>query len=57
MLSLDDADVLAYMGSDWGEDNTETKYRYYADLSSEDLERYPGDEIIESLPDDVAEDL
>ena len=57
MLSLDDSDVLAYMGSDWGEDDTDTKYRYYADLGPENLERYPGDEVIESLPDDVAEDL
>lgn len=48
-----DADALAYMGSDWGEDDTDTKYRYYADIQPEDINRFPGDEVIDSLPEDL----
>lgn len=50
-----DADVLAYMGSDWGEDDTDTKYRYYADINDEDIDRFPGDEVIDSLPEELQE--
>ena len=49
------ANVLAYMGSDWGEDDTDTKYRYYADLVPEAIERFPGDDVVESLPPDLRE--
>jgi flavin reductase (DIM6/NTAB) family NADH-FMN oxidoreductase RutF len=51
-----DADALAYMGSDWGEDDTDTKYRYYADIQPEDINRFPGDEVIDSLPEDLREE-
>lgn len=51
VLSLDDADVLAYMGSDWAEDDEETKSRYYAELSGDDLRRYPGESVRNALPD------
>jgi flavin reductase (DIM6/NTAB) family NADH-FMN oxidoreductase RutF len=52
-----DADVLAYMGSDWGEADTASKYRYYADIDADAIERFPGDEVVESLPDDLREDV
>lgn len=52
VLSLSDADVLAYMGSDWADGDEGTKSRYYADLSAENLKRYPGDDVAEALPDD-----
>ncbi|QSG05068.1 flavin reductase family protein [Halapricum desulfuricans] len=51
VLSLDDADVLAYMGSDWDEGDEGTKSRYYLDLSDDDVRRYPGDAVHEALPD------
>lgn len=52
ILSLD-SDILAYMGSDWESDDAKTKARYYAKLSSEDLESFPGDRVIESLPEEL----
>lgn len=54
VLSLDE-DVLAYMGNDWDEGDTHAKSRYYAELSSDDLRRFPGDEVVEGLPDDLRE--
>lgn len=48
-----DANPLAYMGSDWGSEETKTKYRYYVDFDTDDIRAYPGDEVIESLPDDL----
>ncbi|MEF8825893.1 MAG: flavin reductase family protein [Halapricum sp.] len=51
VLSLSDADVLAYMGSDWADGDEETKSRYYADLSDENLERFPGSAVTEAMPD------
>lgn len=56
VLSLDE-DILAYMGSDWTGDGSDTKYRYYAELEPEDLERFPGDEVIEGLPPELQEQL
>jgi flavin reductase (DIM6/NTAB) family NADH-FMN oxidoreductase RutF len=53
ILSLD-TDVLAYMGSNWGEDADE-KYRYYADMESEDMNRLADSEALASLPDNVTE--
>ena len=52
-----DSDVLAYMGSDWGEDDTDTKYRYYSELTAETLERFPGDEVVDSLPEELREQV
>jgi len=52
-----DANPLAYMGSDWGEDETDTKYRYYAELTPEAIERFPGDDVLETLPEDVREQV
>jgi len=52
-----DADPLAYMGSDWGAEDTETKYRYYADFDADAVERFPGDEVYDSLPEDIKENL
>lgn len=52
MLSLDVADPLAYMGSDWDEGDTESKSRYYADLSPDDIRRYPGADVEDILPTD-----
>jgi flavin reductase (DIM6/NTAB) family NADH-FMN oxidoreductase RutF len=48
-----DADILAYMGSDWADEDAHSKHRYYAELSPETLESYPGDDVIESLPADL----
>ena len=50
-----DADVLAYMGSDWGEEETKTKHRYYADITPESIKRFPGDEVVDSLPPELQE--
>lgn len=55
LLSLDE-DILAYIGSDWAEGDTHTKSRFYAELDSEDLRRFPGDEVIEGLPEDRREE-
>jgi flavin reductase (DIM6/NTAB) family NADH-FMN oxidoreductase RutF len=55
VLSLDDADVLAYMGSDWGDDPDE-KDRFYASLSDDVVERYPGEDARAALPDGIDED-
>ncbi|MFB6086828.1 MAG: flavin reductase family protein [Halodesulfurarchaeum sp.] len=53
LLSLD-ADILAYMGSDWPEgEEAKSKHRYYAELSPEDLRSFPGDRVIESLPEEL----
>ncbi|MDS0281645.1 flavin reductase family protein [Haloarcula onubensis] len=52
-----DADVLAYMGSDWGEEETVSKYRHYADITADSMERFPGDEVVESLPEALREEL
>lgn len=49
ILSLD-SDILAYMGSDWDSEDAKTKARYYAKLSPDDMDSYPGDSVIESLP-------
>ncbi|MFD1641364.1 flavin reductase family protein [Halohasta litorea] len=51
-----DADVLAYMGSDWGEEETKTKYRYYADITPESIKRFSGDEVVDSLPPELREE-
>lgn len=54
LLSLD-SDVLAYMGSDWADEDDETKHRFFADLGPENLESFPGDEVLESLPEELQE--
>ncbi|MFW6003176.1 MAG: flavin reductase family protein [Halanaeroarchaeum sp.] len=56
ILSLD-ADVLAYMGSDWPDRDTQTKDRFYAALTPENLESFPGDEVLESLPPELREQV
>ena len=55
ILSLDE-DVLAYMGSNWGEQDADEKYRYYADMAPEGLERVPDSDVVETLPDDLEEE-
>jgi flavin reductase (DIM6/NTAB) family NADH-FMN oxidoreductase RutF len=52
-----EANPLAYMGSDWGEEETHTKYRYYARLTAEAIERAPGDDVVDSLPEDLREEF
>lgn len=54
ILSLEE-DILAYMGSNWGDDSVDTKYRYYAELAPDDLERFPDDAALEELPPAVRE--
>lgn len=54
LLSLEE-DVLAYMGSDWVDENDHTKHRFYADLGPENLESFPGDEVREGLPEELQE--
>lgn len=56
ILDPERAEVLAYMGSDWGEDDTDTKYRYYANIEGENIDRFPGDEVIETLPEELREE-
>jgi flavin reductase (DIM6/NTAB) family NADH-FMN oxidoreductase RutF len=54
ILSLDE-DLLAYMGSNWGEQDADGKYRYYAEMASASLEKVPDSDVIETLPDDLKE--
>lgn len=54
LLSLE-SDILAYMGSDWAEEDANSKHRYYADLSPDNLRSFPGDAVIDSLPEDLRE--
>ncbi|AUX08038.1 flavin reductase domain protein FMN-binding [Halalkaliarchaeum desulfuricum] len=54
LLSLEE-DVLAYMGSDWADEDDDTKHRFYADLSPENLESFPGDDVLEGLPEELQE--
>ena len=49
ILSLD-SDVLAYMGSDWVDEDAETKHRFYADMADGSLESFPGEQIMQMLP-------
>ncbi|MEF8839661.1 MAG: flavin reductase family protein [Haloarculaceae archaeon] len=51
-----DADVLAYMGSDWPEDGGDAKDRYYADLDEDVIESFPGGEVFETLPEELQDD-
>jgi flavin reductase (DIM6/NTAB) family NADH-FMN oxidoreductase RutF len=55
ILDTDEADVLAYMGSDWGEDDTDTKYRYYANIDGDAVEGFRGDDVIDTLPEELQE--
>lgn len=50
-----EARPLAYMGSDWGKEETHTKYRYYVEFDSEDVKSFPGDKVINSLPPELRE--
>lgn len=52
LLSLD-TDIFAYMGSDWVDEDDTTKHRFYADLDPEDLESFPGDAVLETLPPEL----
>ena len=52
-----EANPLAYMGSDWGEEETHTKYRYYAQLTAEAIDRAPGDDVVDSLPEELREEF
>jgi flavin reductase (DIM6/NTAB) family NADH-FMN oxidoreductase RutF len=45
-----DADPLAYMGSDWANEDDDEKHRYYIDFDQDDIASYPGSEAIEALP-------
>ena len=56
ILSLS-ADILAYMGSDWAAEDAQSKDRFYAALDPKNLESFPGDEVIESLPPELREEL
>ncbi|MFB6150757.1 MAG: flavin reductase family protein [Haloarculaceae archaeon] len=52
-----ETDVLAYMGSDWDEGDTATKYRHYADISPDDMERFRSDDVFETLPEHLREEI
>ena len=56
ILSLD-ADILAYMGSDWASEDAKTKDRFYAALDPDNLESFPGDDIVESLPPELRREV
>jgi flavin reductase (DIM6/NTAB) family NADH-FMN oxidoreductase RutF len=49
-----DADVLGYMGSDWGDGDSDAKDRYYADIDGH--ERFPGEAVVETLPPALREE-
>ncbi len=54
ILSLEE-DILAYMGSNWGDADADEKYRYHADLEPDDLRRFPDSKVHETLPEEVRE--
>jgi len=51
-----DANPLAYMGSDWGEEDTHSKFRHYVDFGADAMARFPGDEVVESLPEELRDE-
>lgn len=50
ILSLD-SDILAYMGSDWVDEGTETKHRFYADMEEATFRSFPDDDVMDTLPE------
>lgn len=54
ILSLE-TDVLANMGSDWASDDDAAKHRYHVAMDPEDLEAYPEEEALKTLPPDLRE--
>ena len=48
-----DADQLAFMGSDWENEDDEYKHRYYVDFDDEDVKSFPDADALEGLDDDV----
>ena len=56
LLSLD-ADIFAYMGSDWVDEDDVTKHRFYAALEPDDLESFPGDDVLETLPPELRAEI
>lgn len=50
-----DADPLANMGSDWDSDDDRYKHRYYIDFTDDNLQSYPEETILKTLPDSLQE--
>ena len=50
-----DANPLAFMGSDWADEDDEHKHRYYLEFDDENLHSYPDAEILETLPEELRE--
>lgn len=47
-----DADPLAFMGSDWENEDDEYKHRYYVEFEDEDVAKFSDGDVLEGLPDD-----
>ena len=54
LLSLEN-DIFAYMGSDWVSADDTSKHRFYAALQPDNLESFPGDEVVDGLPPELRE--
>jgi flavin reductase (DIM6/NTAB) family NADH-FMN oxidoreductase RutF len=50
-----DAKPLAFMGSDWENEDDEHKHRYYVDFEDEDVKGFPDGAVLDGLPDDAGE--
>ena len=48
-----DADPLAFMGSDWENEDDEHKHRYYVDFDDEDVAKFSDGDALEGLDDHV----
>ena len=50
-----DADQLAFMGSDWENEDDEYKHRYYIDFDDEDVKSFPDAAALDGLAKDLKE--
>lgn len=43
---------LAYLGSDWKNPDDKEKHRYYLEFDADNVSAYPGEDILETIPDE-----
>lgn len=43
---------LAYLGSDWKNPDDTEKHRYYLEFDADNVSAYPGEDILETIPDE-----